>query len=242
MRVFLLLLALLASIGSAQAQIGTPTSILTPVTNSASGTAISTTVDTPIGSLIVVAVSAWNSLNGTVTSVTDSAGNSYTAVQRAANASEPYPSAIFYSSNTPNDLPNGGTITATNSGGVTQNVAAYKISGANGGIDVSTSTFVNGNTTLSLSSGVLAVPNEILIGVTSSRNSLSGFTAGSPFTELLFGVTGVSTFAYDIVSATTSVTYGPSWTNNGAMIGLLVSFKQSVASGAPQRMLTGVGK
>src|SRR5690348_1042780 len=125
--------------------IGTPTQLCI-VANSVSGAHVATAVDAPSGSLIVVFVAAWSSNNGTVTAVTDSAGNTYSlAVQHAASASASYPAAIYYCANTANDLPSGGWIAATNSGAVTQGLYACSVSGANAGVDATGNTGSNGS-------------------------------------------------------------------------------------------------
>jgi hypothetical protein len=224
---------------------GTPTQLFAG-SNLTSGNPQTTTADAPIGSLIVVLIAAWNSSNGTVSSVTDSAGNTYTlAAQGAATVGIPYPSAIYFSSNTPNDLPNGGTITVTNSGAVNQSYGAWSVSGCNGGLDTHTTGNASGVTSSSLSTGALAQANEIVFGTTSTAGSLSGLANSAGFTEIAFAPSGnAMAGAYDVVSSTSSVTYNPSWSGSITVAQVLASFKATAAGGtatASQFLLLGAG-
>lgn len=213
--------------------IGTPVQLATFVANNISGNSITTTVDAPAGSLIIVFVSAWAGTNGTATTVIDSASNTYTlAVQNVATVGQPYPGAIFYCLNSANDLPIGGTVTVSNSGSINQNVGIWKVSGANGGLDAINKTFSSG-TSLSISTGTLTSSSEIVFGGVGTAGSMTGYTIGSGFTELFFGFTGsmsAAGFGYQIVSSTTSVTWAPSWTGGGNKFGVLASFKATAGS------------
>lgn len=211
--------------------IGTPVQLLAAA-NVASAGHNTTGADAPAGSLIVVFIATWNGLDGTVTAVSDSAGNTYTlAVQPAAGASMPYPGAIYYCSNSANDLPSGGWISATSSGGDNFTIGAWAVSGANGGLDATASTSDN-NSTVSLSTGTLGSASEIVFGGIGTRANLGTLTDPGAFTELFFSATSAhQPFAYDIVSSNSSVTYDPSWSNTAAFVAVLASFKAT--GGAP---------
>lgn len=82
-------------------------------------------------------------------------------------------------------------------------------------------TSVSTVTTLSVATGTLCQASELIIGTTGIAGSFSAFNNNSPFTVLTAPTGGNMGWGYDIVSATTSVTYAPSWTtarNAGANV------------------------
>lgn len=204
---------------------------------------ITTSADAPAGSLIVVYTGEWYGSGGyAVPTVTDSAGNTYVmAVSNTVTPGIPT-SAIFYSLNSAHDLPAGGTITATWPAGNGQLSEAYDISGANGGLDVATSTVNTGNVqTVSLSSGTLALPNEVIFAAVNPNNGDSGFTEASGWTTSGVGF-GNYDFAYQVANSTASVTYDPSWTASGSPISaVLASFKVTSQPAAIGRIIRIVG-
>jgi hypothetical protein len=180
--------------------IGTPTLILVD-TNIVSGGSGITTVDAPAGSLIVLFI--YNNSNGSaVTGVTLSSGDTVTRGpnQTSANGSV----EIWYVSNTAHDLPVASTISVTVSTGNLR-VAAYVVSGANGGLD-KTNAGTATSTGPSLATGTLGASSEIVFGGLQTVG-YSGFTQATGFTALI--ADGTRGAAYDIVSSTASVTYNP---------------------------------
>jgi hypothetical protein len=213
---------------NASTPIGTPVRIIPKTENWPSNQHIATNVDAPKGSLIVVMVGAWASTNGTATAVTDSAGNTYTlAVQVPATSGVPYPAAIFYSSNTSNDLPSGGWINVTNSGANAVIVWAGYVTGANGGLDATAQVGSTATTSVTLSTGALNSSNEIVFGGLSTTQNFTFQTCASGFTELWNNTNSCGGpfdnglgWAYDIVKSKTSITYHPSFNivNAGAVL------------------------
>jgi len=167
--------------------IGTPTLIGQAYPEVLDGSPFTTIATAPVGSLIVVAV---NDISGVgITSVTDSAGHTYTRAPGFVDNGTIGGIYIFYSSNIGTQLASGGTITANGPGGGYAAVA-MSVANANGGIDRSvavdnTSSPSNAPT---VSTGVLAQANEIVFGaIVSYTQNISigyveapGFTTGTP--------------------------------------------------------------
>lgn len=238
-----LLLALLLSLCASSgvlAAIGTPTPITsTTLSSTASGSSITTTVDAPVGSLIIVAILSPQS---TVTNVTDSAGNSYSKAIASTTTTGYSTSSIWYCNNSSIDLPSGGTITVTLSSGNYYAVAA-KTSGAIGGLDLTNTTLVN-STSLSLSTGTLNQSTEVVFGMISNFEGSTSFVESANFTTLVtaYDQANLLDLAYDVVSATTSVTYAPSWTGTVHVSGVIASFCATNCAVSSQSFpLLGVG-
>lgn len=213
--------------------IGIPNLLMGPDSaNRNSGSASgATSSDGPIGSLIVVCISAKSS--GTISTLTDSGGNSYSlAVAVSATGGGTTDIELWYSLNTTHDLPSGGTFTATTSGGGQYFVnGAASISGCNGGLDNTNTAKPGAVSSFSLtvpSSGSLSVPNEIvMVCFIPSGSAIAGtYTEGAGFTELTGSPVSNNSgcdFAYNIVSSIAAVTWSPSWTVNSPNISAAVA-------------------
>lgn len=208
----LLALAALTLARPCEAAIGTPTTILAFDAPGGGPPTISnaTTVDAPAGSLIVIYVAAFNA--GDTTMATSCALSNGDTALRAATYTPvvaSYSSALYYVSNSTHDLPIGSTISC-NSGANQTGFAAWVITGTNGGLDKTASE--GGVGTVSLSTGTLSSANELVFG---SVNVGAGqtVTEASGFTTLVAYGNGTTNadIAYQIVSATSSVTYNPSF-------------------------------
>lgn len=201
--------------------IGTPVAIGVTAAAVASGSSFTTTANASAGSLIVVAL--WNrTMTEAITSVTDSAGNTYT--RAAANTT--LVQELWYCANCLN-LPSGGTITATTpTDSYHANAIAASGVAAASPVDVtSLSNNVASQTSVSLASGTLAASNEMLVGMTRiAAGSYGTYTQASGFTASASSLARAA-FAYRVVTSNASVTYGPSWVNAQTTSGLLVSFK-----------------
>ncbi len=211
--------------------ISTPTQIAKG-TGVASGATVTTTVDAPKASLIVVAVLAWQTANSAITGLTDSAGNTYTqAIQSVATATV-FASSIWYCSNTPNDLPIGGTLTATTAGG-TYGLFAYVVTGCNGGADKTNTTLKTSgnNKTFSLATGTLTVANELIFGAFLPGASTGVITESAGFSSL-DNTASFDLISYKIANATGTVTWSPSWATNLAIYSaVLASFESTPSKG-----------
>lgn len=207
--------------------IGTPVQLTgtSAGTNSGSAAATTTTVDAPIGSLIVVAGTT-GSINCTLTGLTDSAGNTYAIVQASAQSLN-FGGGLQWVI-TSVDVPSGSSFTATTSSGQWYLGGSWKVSGAQGGIDKSFSGTTNNVANISQATGTLASASQIIFGHVALAVSAT-ITESTGFTNLIgAGASGFNSTGYDIVSATTTVTYNPSWTPNEAAQWALLSFQASV--------------
>lgn len=202
--------------------IGTPSVVADfPTTAGGIGT---TTNDCPAGNLIVV-LPYCDNLNGTVTSITDGAGNIYVKAVQTATQSGQFTSSIWYCTNCLH-LPAGSTIHII---GVPTaiDMTVYFVSGANGGLDLTNSTVINTNvTTLSLTTGTLSQADEIIICMFTPANSPPPGTA-TGFTQY----DGAYGF-YKIVSSTASQTFTPVWTGSAHASAVLATFKATAPSGS----------
>jgi len=213
--------------------IGTPVLLFDDGTGFTVNFPATTIADAPEGSLIAVAIFVDDSTNPI--SAVDSAGNTYEVASNLLSAS-PGPSvmAIAFCINSAFDLPAGGTITVSQSGG-TGGVFAYSVSGANGGLDPSTpyaSPVVNNPasaTSAPVLTGTLANANTIVFGIWTWFTNDAGFTESSGFTDL-FDATHQSNwgdFAYKITNATTAVTYAPTVSTAQQLQGMILAFQAS---------------
>jgi hypothetical protein len=220
-------LALLLLAGAPQAAISAPFQIGTG--SSGSPVTVTTSAAAPVGTLIVVVVG--HDFN-TVTSVVDSASNSYSS---ASNVSGDRLS-IFYCIVTTN-LPSGGTITVTGSNSSPASVTALGVSGvvASSPLDaVGTTATGTSNAVTAVSTGTLAQASKIVIGAVGVYGATTGFSAGGSFTAI-GGENANNTgafAAYLIVSSTASVSWSANFTTvNGDGWGSnVVSFKLTTAS------------
>jgi hypothetical protein len=117
----------------------------------------------PAGSTIVVIVTATNVANNAITSLTDSAGNTYTQVVQNTAAAGVGSAAIFWCQSTTQPLLGGvGFFTAVVAGALqTYGLWAFKLIGGATAVNASSSTTGTG-TTFSLSTGVLAANSLVL--------------------------------------------------------------------------------
>lgn len=189
----------------------------------ASGSTFATTANSPAGNLIVVYCGS-QTLNSQISSVTDSAGNTYSqAVQSAAGASVPC-AAIFYSPGAKN-LPNGGTITVN---GATYRAVAISIpmSPQAAPVDKTGSlTNVGTNAPAAIPTGTLTQAAEIVLAMTQTVGSFVTFNGSAGFTENTDPAvtSGIGT-EYQIVNATNSISYQPTWTTSLATAEAVASF------------------
>jgi hypothetical protein len=184
---------------------------------------LTTTANSPLGATIVAMFSTNMVL--TLSSVTDSAGNTYTVgptIQSGAGAT----CAIAYCVNA-KALGSGGTITGTWSAAATnRGVTAYSVTGIASVDVVGAGVFsASSVTSLSMSTGALAQANEVIFGAlcvntTAAGAAASGFTVGS------YNATNDDIVPFwQIVSSTASVTFNPTWTNSHNAAANLVTFK-----------------
>lgn len=208
--------------------IGTPTVIANNTNGAAigSGSSLATTVDAPVGSLIVFVIFA-NNANASITSVTLSSGDAVTQAVQPTVSPSIMNVAIFYALNTAHDLPISGTITVNTSAGFWR-AACYAVSGANGGLDKTNSAVM---TTASLAASLatvgLGASSEIAFAGIYVTSTITGWTEGVGFTTQVnpnVNRPGVST---DIVSVPTAITWAPSWTGLSTYSAVIATFEAS---------------
>lgn len=194
--------------------------------------AITTTAPCAAGSLVVVTGSFGNTTR-TLSSVTDSASNTYTVLaEMPSNTSFISGFAYAVLSST---LPSGGSVTlnwsaTSGANGVSSVAACITGNVPTSPLDASNHT-ANGNAGTSastVSTGVLAQAPEAIIGFVAANAGSQTFTCGGAFAV---GAQYVGSAGQNIaicaqkVTATTSVSFTPSWTVAGAYTTDVISFK-----------------
>jgi len=198
----------------------------------ASGSPITTTVDAPAGSLIVVVAYAWASDDALITGVTDNAGNTYTQAVQPPAAVGVFNAAIFYCQNTPHDLPVGGHITVTMASG-TYAADVYVVQNANNGVGpIDFNNTTSDVTGVTLSTGALSEAPAIVFGALNFSTSLGTITHPN-FTSL----SSNEEVDYLITTTTDAVIYSPSWVTSQQVSSVLATFYgipgAVVSSGTP---------
>jgi len=206
-------------------KIGTP--VLIGSVSTGSGNSIPIPISSPIvGGQLVVA--AFGPDAATCSSVSDGT-NSYTKVNSATYGSDPADIEFWYNAN-PIAVASGNITCSTTAGNTAWLGIAAQVSGilTVSPLDANPTPVVNNSvtTSTSISSGVLAQAKEIVFG-TVSINTTSNITVGAGFTQMVAtGVHGGDSVSleYQIVNATPSVTWNPSFASskNAAVMG---SFK-----------------
>lgn len=220
--------------------IGAPT--LLGSANATSGVAatlaMTTTADSPVGSLVIVAV-AYRSASA-ISSVTDSAGNTYSGDTQTTNTVSV---RLFWSVIT-TDLPSGGTITATYASSTSAKIiTAIVIAGCATSSPADAMVSATGTSTgPSVTSGTLTLTNgsEIAIGVVVANGTETWSPEGTGFTGI--GSVPQSTvmalhWAYQTVSSNTALTYAPTMSASVAWAAQIQGF-YAAASGST---VTGAG-
>jgi hypothetical protein len=214
--------------------IGTPTGI-----GSATGTGTSDTVtltcsaSASVGDLVAVEVSS-STTNRTLSSVTDSAGNTY-SIDRTGNDAAQSGNVYIASSVLTSALTSGvSTITATfaNSVSSIRQIVAAKVSGnwSGGGVDVANSEVDTGGTDFSIGLTTVAADTAVFVGARIA--AAQTITFDSPVTEL-YDITSTSTqtvFGYVVKSAAGAATYTGTFTGAAAKHEIAVAYKEGSAS------------
>lgn len=225
-----------------QAQAQTATLIGTG--NNVSG--VTTTSDCPIGSLIVVALNDFSQQNtdfsgATISDNATGGSNTYAFAGQSPSQAGVVRSALFYSSNTAHDLPNGGTITGPVALEVMQ---AACITTFSGGFD-QTAGAVNNTavTAITVTVPTLAQATEIVVGTATSNANFVGVVEGNGYTRI--ATTLFADFAYLFAASTTPPAYNPNSFSSDKNSGVIATFKATGGGGGATfngRSLLGVGK
>lgn len=215
--------------------IGTPTAIGQNSTSSAaSSLAITTTAAVPAGAMIVLEIANHNSASVVPSSVTDSAGNTYTLIS-SINSSA-VSETLAYALNA-TALASGSTITITFPSARNAAAAAYYVTGiaTASAVDQQASNTTGSSATPSVGpTSATTQADELIIGLFGYSNSRT-FTPGSGYTALATvestGTVRGTTGEYKIVSATGAQTADGTFNSSATFAGLIVTFKGAAATG-----------
>jgi hypothetical protein len=193
-----------------------------PVTSGGIGLTLQ---DCPAGNLVIVLPYPDN-LNGTITNVTDSVGNTYIKAVGTTTAAGLFTASIWYCINNVH-MPIGTTITISGSPNAID-MTVYYVSGANGGLDatsVNSTTLASAATTLTLSTpSTLAVADNIIIASCLPSNGPSSPTAtGWTVYDTAYGY-------YKIVSSTAQQTFTPVWSGSARATATIAAFKATAVA------------
>lgn len=221
--------------------IGTPTTLGSNNTGtSAASLTITTTGAIVAGNLVVVAIYVIGT-NPTVTSVSDGT-NSYTRANNSLSGTGT--GELWYKENA-SAVGSSASLTVNFGGTITTStIAAAQVSGiaSSSSYDSAAAAAATGtSTTPSATTGTLAQAEEIVFGVV-TVGSTSTLTESAGFTNLYSLSNGAAVklgLGYDIVAATTAVTYHPTLGSSVIWRALATPFK--APSTQKQFMLMGVG-
>jgi hypothetical protein len=214
--------------------IGNPQSLGATSTGSTTGTSYSSAYTNNVLSGDLLLACSWvGAVSGSISTTGVSDGtNSYTSII-GANYLTAVNVSLWYKANA-SAVSSGTNLTASYS--ATNNAAmllAFRISGlVTSPLDKDSANQASSTTTVSTSTGTLAKANEFVAGCSSSSNNISNTYSGAS------GFTGVNSVGQGvvngvitsldgkIVSATTSVTYSPTWSiSQSAVAAIVASFK-----------------
>lgn len=184
--------------------IGTPVSIGS-VNNAVSGGTITVT-GSATGDLVVVGVRLLTAL-ASVTSITDDVGNSY-VVAITEDVAALTGAEIWYATNT--IIPATITVNITAGNFDAQSISASGIKTSSPVDKTAVSTSAVGVTTLSFSTGTLSQANELIVGFASLAGSSGAWTPSTGWTSFTTA-TAARHLEWEVVSATTTQTWNPSW-------------------------------
>lgn len=215
--------------------IGTPTAIGQNSTSAAaSSLVLTTTAAVPAGAMIVLEIANHNSAAVVPSSVTDSAGNTYTLIS-AINSSA-VSETLAYALNA-TALASGSTITITFPSTRNAAAAAYSVTGiaTASAVDQQASNTTGSSATPSVGpTSATTQADELVIGLFGYSNSRT-FTPGSGYTALATvestGTVRGTTGEYKIVSATGTQTPDGTFSSSTSFAGLVVTFKAAAAGG-----------
>lgn len=215
--------------GARDFRIQAPVNVGTATSSAVSSLPLTTTADIPAGSLIVVFVSISKSSTISVSSMSDTAGNSYSLARTSTwDLGTFITNEIWYKANA-TAMSSGGTITATLSAtsGNDQSIqAAYVLNAApSSPLDKVNSASSGGSCALPLpasgSTGTLTQANEIAFGfhggysnaaTTPTTTPSSGFSLGNNY---IVNTRNANHYDYQIVSATTALNNNPTIGGSG---------------------------
>jgi len=176
--------------------------------------------------LVVALVVCTHPVPMTISTLTDSAGNTYAKAIESAGIAGSANGSLWWAIITNPIVSGSTTFSATTSSGQSFAICVMVAPGYTGGSD-KTATNSSNAAGVSVSTGALSTASEIVIGAFVPDNFLTSFAEGSGFTSLdpSSAAAGFGDIAYKIVNATTTVTYAPSWSNATNNTAVIASFK-----------------
>lgn len=206
------------------------TSLGTNIVAAASVTLTTTTNDCPVGSLIVVG--AAYSVTGSLTSVTDSAGNTYVSpIDNIAGTGGGI--AWSYAINTGVDLPIGGTITANFATATTTRISVICVQGiaTSAPLDRSNNTAqgLAATSATTVTTPALRQTHEIVVGGLASGSAVGTNNCGTGYTKQVNGSTGAAVMVVCtiIVSSQSAVSFLPTWTSSVNYVTDVITFSDT---------------
>lgn len=203
---------------------------------------ITTGLDCPIGSMQLEAA-AYVTIADTLASTVDSATNTWgTPFDNIAGTGVGI--GWNFANNTTHDLPNGGSISSTFSGTTASEVNAACVSGVitSSPLDKSaiTAQGLTATSGTTLNSGTLSQATETIFAAVALSAAGGTFSCGAGFTKLS-QISQIPTvvICYDIVTATSSVAFTPSWVSAANYVEDMISIKgvASLGGAGPGLML-----
>lgn len=194
--------------------------------------AITTGPNSAAGNLLVL-LAAHGTAAETISSVADSASNTYAAGTQVSSGN--FAIRPFYSAASALLLA-GGTITTTFSSNDQQYAAAISIPGvlASSPLDKQAAGTASSGTSPSIATGTLAQANEVVIGfIIVEAGAADTFTEASGFTtggSIALASNSILRWAWKETTATTTVTYAPTLGTSRSYIANVLSFKAASAT------------
>lgn len=191
---------------------------------------VTTLANIAAGSLIVVATGNFDSSLRSISSVSDSAGNSYVNATTSANGNNK--SEIWYKANCA-ALSSGGTITITFSssfsagGGGTACAASVTGVTTVGPLDQVAQNNSASATSITTTTGTLSRANEICFAASYDNDSAGvTYTEASGFSSINSDIASGARLAlsYETVAATTAISYTPTFSSAGAIVQPVATF------------------
>ncbi|MCU1526654.1 MAG: hypothetical protein JWP75_417 [Frondihabitans sp.] len=238
---------------SAEAAIAALNSNLAIATYNSSGATVATTlttgattVDAPVGTLIVIVVGNRSTTNA-ITSCTDSAGNAYSASAATTVSSGLVEVRSFYSLTTI-DLPIGATFSCTvGSGNIQKSVVVGAFSGlASSGVFDATVTNIGTVSPVTFTTGTLNFASggtQALVIAADAASATTSYTESASFTSMATLSNSFFThLGFQIVNATTGISYSAAFTASATWAAQGPDFKGSGGGAAcvPTLALLGV--
>jgi len=195
---------------------------------------------------MIFLAAAYTTVADTLTSVADSAGNTWAAAFDNNNTTG-IGMGLDYALNTTVDLPVGGTITATLVGTGTSTTSAFCVQGIGvlSALDISNqvSTGLAATSATTVNTGTLNFNNELVIGILATATSGAGYAPGGSFVTQGTVDTDIPSinFGTQVVGTNASVASSPTWTGASNYVSDVVTFK-GVAVGGASAMVLGIGQ